>query len=190
MARRCSTTFEFKYGYYAYRKQKVFHLESLQHINNNAVNVCLFFFSDLDSRREVKKEEGEAFAREHGLVFMETSARTAANVEEAFINTAKEIYEKIQEGVFDINNEVSHIHPLFLRAKKNYCFFTYLKMFYFSPFGVTFVRLMELKLDNNIHQRIHPYLVPGIRIARVAEDAVKINMVDDLKYNTKYIIGE
>lgn len=65
------------------------------------------FYSDLESRREVKKEEGEAFAREHGLVFMETSARTAANVEEAFINTAKEIYEKIQEGVFDINNEVS-----------------------------------------------------------------------------------
>jgi len=24
----------------------------------------------------------------------------------AFINTAKEIYQKIQEGVFDINNEV------------------------------------------------------------------------------------
>ena len=62
--------------------------------------------SDLDARREVKREEGEAFAREHGLVFMETSAKTAANVEEAFINTAKEIYEKIQEGVFDINNEV------------------------------------------------------------------------------------
>lgn len=71
------------------------------------INVLpMVHFSDLDSRREVKKEEGEAFAREHGLVFMETSARTAANVEEAFINTAKEIYEKIQEGVFDINNEV------------------------------------------------------------------------------------
>lgn len=66
----------------------------------------LYIYSDLESRREVKKEEGEAFAREHGLVFMETSAKTAANVEEAFINTAKEIYEKIQEGVFDINNEV------------------------------------------------------------------------------------
>ena len=64
---------------------------------------------DLDSRREVKKEEGEAFAREHGLIFMETSAKTAANVEEAFINTAREIYEKIQEGVFDINNEVRDI---------------------------------------------------------------------------------
>jgi len=65
--------------------------------------------SDLESRREVKKEEGEAFAREHGLIFMETSAKTAANVEEAFINTAKEIYEKIQEGVFDINNEANGI---------------------------------------------------------------------------------
>lgn len=45
---------------------------------------------------------------------METSARTAANVEEAFINTAKEIYEKIQEGVFDINNEVKFIDIYFL----------------------------------------------------------------------------
>jgi Ras-related protein Rab-2A len=39
-------------------------------------------FSDLFARREVQKEEGEAFAREHGLIFMETSAKTAANVEE------------------------------------------------------------------------------------------------------------
>ncbi|KAK2554805.1 Ras-related protein Rab-2 [Acropora cervicornis] len=64
---------------------------------------------DLEARRDVKKEEGEAFAREHGLIFMETSAKTAANVEEAFINTAKEIYQKIQEGVFDINNEANGI---------------------------------------------------------------------------------
>ena len=56
--------------------------------------------------------QGEAFAREHGLIFMETSAKTAANVEEAFINTAKEIYQKIQEGVFDINNEVNTLEML------------------------------------------------------------------------------
>lgn len=47
---------------------------------------------------------------------METSAKTAANVEEAFINTAKEIYEKIQEGVFDINNEVSENYSHFFMA--------------------------------------------------------------------------
>lgn len=48
--------------------------------------VCVCF-SDLESRREVKKEEGEAFAREHGLIFMETSAKTASNVEEVITHT-------------------------------------------------------------------------------------------------------
>ena len=44
--------------------------------------VVVVCFSDLEARRDVKREEGEAFAREHGLIFMETSAKTAANVEE------------------------------------------------------------------------------------------------------------
>uniref|UniRef100_A0A8C6VMI7 Uncharacterized protein n=1 Tax=Naja naja TaxID=35670 RepID=A0A8C6VMI7_NAJNA len=62
-------------------------------------------FSDMEHRRVVQKEEGEAFAREHGMVFMETSAKTSANVEEAFLNTAKAIYRKIQQGELDISNE-------------------------------------------------------------------------------------
>lgn len=96
--------------------------DARQHSNSNMVIMLIGNKSDLESRREVKKEEGEAFAREHGLVFMETSARTAANVEEAFINTAKEIYEKIQEGVFDINNEVIYIHEMILRFGKFRCY--------------------------------------------------------------------
>ncbi|KAH9407572.1 PREDICTED: ras-related protein Rab-2 [Rhagoletis zephyria] len=83
--------------------------DARQHSNSSMVIMLIGNKCDLDSRREVKKEEGEAFAREHGLIFMETSAKTAANVEEAFINTAREIYEKIQEGVFDINNEANGI---------------------------------------------------------------------------------
>uniref|UniRef100_A0AAQ5ZAU6 RAB2A, member RAS oncogene family n=1 Tax=Amphiprion ocellaris TaxID=80972 RepID=A0AAQ5ZAU6_AMPOC len=85
--------------------------DARQHSNSNMVIMLIGNKSDLESRREVKKEEGEAFAREHGLIFMETSAKTASNVEEAFINTAKEIYEKIQEGVFDINNEQENKQP-------------------------------------------------------------------------------
>merc|ERR1711998_484424 len=61
--------------------------------------------SDLEGRRAVSFEEGQQFANEHGLVFLETSAKTASNVEDAFINTARKIYEKIQQGVFDVSNE-------------------------------------------------------------------------------------
>ena len=39
-------------------------------------------------------------------MFLEASAKTAENVEEAFIQTAKVIYKKIQDGVFDVTNEV------------------------------------------------------------------------------------
>ena len=37
---------------------------------------------DLDARRQVSLEEGDRFAKENGLIFMETSAKTAFNVEE------------------------------------------------------------------------------------------------------------
>ena len=51
--------------------------------------------------RAVRREEGEAFAREHGLVFMETSAKTSQNVDEAFIQTAQNVFEKVQKGLLE-----------------------------------------------------------------------------------------
>merc|ERR1711911_26923 len=95
--------------------------DARQHSSSNMVIMLIGNKSDLEARREVKKEEGEAFAREHGLIFMETSAKTAANVEEAFINTANEIHQKIQDGVFDINNESNGIKvgPQHLPANAN-----------------------------------------------------------------------
>ena len=41
---------------------------------------------DLDARRQVSTEEGDRFAKENGLIFMETSAKTAFNVEEVTIH--------------------------------------------------------------------------------------------------------
>lgn len=59
--------------------------------------------SDL-SYREVSHEEGSEFARQHGLIFLETSAKTADNVEEAFVQTAQKIYQNILDGVCDTSN--------------------------------------------------------------------------------------
>ncbi|KAG7578759.1 F-box associated interaction domain [Arabidopsis thaliana x Arabidopsis arenosa] len=60
---------------------------------------------DLVRKRAISKEEGEEFAKQHGLLFLETSARTSQNVEEAFVKNAANILEKIENGVFDVSNE-------------------------------------------------------------------------------------
>lgn len=65
--------------------------------------------SDLDPRRQVSTEEGERFARENGLVFMETSAKTAYNVEESFLQTSTVIYQNIEKGVYDLSSDKSGI---------------------------------------------------------------------------------
>lgn len=60
--------------------------------------------SDLEDKREVTTAEGEAFAKANGLFFLEVSAKTAANVDEAFIATAKHIYEKAERGELNLDS--------------------------------------------------------------------------------------
>eukprot|EP00244_Chara_vulgaris_P009746 TRINITY_DN4253_c0_g1_i5.p1 TRINITY_DN4253_c0_g1~~TRINITY_DN4253_c0_g1_i5.p1 ORF type:complete len:213 (-),score=28.78 TRINITY_DN4253_c0_g1_i5:89-727(-) len=79
--------------------------DARQHANSNMTIMLIGNKCDLQHRRAVSTEEGETFARENGLFFMETSAKTAQNVEEAFTQTAKQIYKKIEDGVFDVSNE-------------------------------------------------------------------------------------
>ena len=79
--------------------------DARQHANPNMTIMLIGNKSDLNHRRAVSTEEGEQFAREHGLIFLETSAKTAFNVEDAFINTARAIYDKVQAGTLDVSNE-------------------------------------------------------------------------------------
>jgi Ras-related protein Rab-2A len=79
--------------------------DARQHSNNNMTIMLIGNKCDLGHKRQVSTDEGEAFAKEHGLVFLETSAKTAHNVDDAFVQTAQAIYEKITQGVFDVSNE-------------------------------------------------------------------------------------
>jgi GTPase SAR1 family protein len=56
--------------------------DARQHANANMTIMLIGNKSDLSHRRAVSTEEGEQFAKEHGLIFMEASAKTAQNVEE------------------------------------------------------------------------------------------------------------
>mmetsp|Transcript_7157 Transcript_7157/g.9948 ORF Transcript_7157/g.9948 Transcript_7157/m.9948 type:complete len:216 (+) Transcript_7157:30-677(+) len=64
---------------------------------------------DMESERAVSYEEGERFAKDNDLIFLETSAKTAYNVEEAFLKTAQLIYGKIENKEIDVDNEAESL---------------------------------------------------------------------------------
>jgi len=79
--------------------------EARQNAQSNMVVMLIGNKNDLEHRRAVTTEEGKAFAEENGLIFAETSAKTADGVEGAFVDTAEKIYENILAGVYDVTNE-------------------------------------------------------------------------------------
>jgi Ras-related protein Rab-39B len=59
---------------------------------------------DQETDREVSKNEAQSFATQHGMDYIETSAETGDNVEEAYVLVARRIYEAIQDGTIELGN--------------------------------------------------------------------------------------
>ncbi|KAI8051530.1 P-loop containing nucleoside triphosphate hydrolase protein [Syncephalis plumigaleata] len=67
--------------------------------------------SDMESHRQVTVQEAQRFAQQHGLLYVETSARTGINVDECFLSVASRIYELVLCGTIDtkaLNSGVQH----------------------------------------------------------------------------------
>ncbi|CAH2329662.1 ras-related Rab-4B [Pelobates cultripes] len=73
---------------------------------------------DLDADREVTFLEASRFAQENDLMFLETSALTGENVEEAFLKCARTILNKIDTGELDPERMGSGIHNVAVNNKE------------------------------------------------------------------------
>ncbi|XP_027728869.1 ras-related protein Rab-37 isoform X1 [Vombatus ursinus] len=72
--------------------------------------------ADVSRERVVRSEDGETLAREYGVPFMETSAKTGMNVELAFLAIAREL--KHRAGQQQANEPSFQIHDYVESQKK------------------------------------------------------------------------
>ena len=66
----------------------------LEHSHADVEKLILGNKCDMEKYRRVAKEQGETIAKERGIPFFETSAKTNVNVEEAFLHISKLLLKK------------------------------------------------------------------------------------------------
>lgn len=83
-------------------------MEARRHIEPHrpvfALVGCKLDLVSSGGRREVTREEARAFAEQNGMHHVETSAKTGANVEEAFHAVTQEVYTRIQTGEYKVED--------------------------------------------------------------------------------------
>ena len=71
---------------------------------NGSKDICCILIGnkkDLEEQRQVKYEDGKRLAEENGILFLETSAKTAENVQECFKISAERILDQINKTGVD-----------------------------------------------------------------------------------------
>ena len=69
-----------------------------EHANEDVEKMLLGNKCDMDDRRIIPTERGESIAREHGIRFLETSAKANINIERVFLELAEAILNKQTAG--------------------------------------------------------------------------------------------
>ena len=71
---------------------------------------------DLEDKRQVSKEEAEAFAKNNGVKFLEVSAKDNINIEELFFGVVKTLYERYLKSIND-NQNISGTNVVITESK-------------------------------------------------------------------------
>lgn len=94
----CPPPFFFLYSRETYNSLAAWLTDARTLASPNIVVILCGNKKDLDPEREVTFLEASRFAQENELMFLETSALTGENVEEAFLKCARTILNKIDSG--------------------------------------------------------------------------------------------
>jgi len=91
-----------------------------EHASEDVEKMLLGNKCDMDDKRVIPKERGEMIAREHGIKFYETSAKSNINIETAFLALATDILHKTPAKDTAQGNQGLDIKPSG-QANKNCC---------------------------------------------------------------------
>ncbi|XP_016416532.1 ras-related protein Rab-37-like [Sinocyclocheilus rhinocerous] len=86
-----------------------------EYAQDDVVIMLLGNKSDMTSARAIRREEGEKLAREYGVIFLETSAKTGLNVDEAFMTVGKELVRRLAQ--FPVEPRL-HLHDVMQPEKE------------------------------------------------------------------------
>ncbi|KAI5131073.1 Ras-Related Protein Rab-8B [Manis pentadactyla] len=75
-----------------------------EHASSDVERMILGNKCDMNDKRQVSKERGEKLAIDYGIKFLETSAKSSTNVEEAFFILARDIMTKLNRKMNDSNS--------------------------------------------------------------------------------------
>lgn len=79
--------------------------ECQKHGNETLICVLVGNKTDLEEQREVSFEEGEQFAKENQMLFLESSAKSSENVRRIFGESAELVMKKIESREIDPSSD-------------------------------------------------------------------------------------
>ena len=135
---------------------------------------------DMTDCRKVTKEEGEKLASEHGIRFLETSAKNGINVEEAFTILAGDIL--LRRKFEEFEKVMSSTNDSFAKAGRKLLTNTPQTGPKFSLKNSTFCKVLRYGVEKNYHIRVMLVGNEGVGkstlLKRLLKLPVKINKYD------------
>jgi len=85
------------------------------HASDDVVKMLIGNKCDMDDKRCITRARGEALAREHGIPFLETSAKNNINIEKAFFEMTRLILKKTPDKT---DEKTSGVNPGLTQGNK------------------------------------------------------------------------